>query len=147
MQNVTASDILSAIHATLTAAPSLVPDTLKQVKIGLDSDHDAGFPFCRVYLVDFASQLVDTVTHQRTYTFAVEVWQEISQASREAAELNFCNAIEGVMNRLNGTWQLGIGVENSEVQSSIATVREGVASPMRVASIRLSVTNLVQNLG
>jgi hypothetical protein len=143
--NNNAKDILSAIKTTLTASTSLVPNTLKAIKLGVDADHDSGFPYCRIYLVDFASEIADTISYRRTYTFAVEIWQEYSQKSKENAELDFCNAIDAVVNRLNGTWQLGIGVEKSEVQVSLAGNGQANGAPLRAASIRLQVTTLVQN--
>lgn len=144
MQNVTLPDILTAILSSLTAEPSLVPDTLKQINLGVDADA-TGYPYCRVYLTDFSSALVDTITYARTYSFAVEIWQEYSQASKETAEINLCTAIDAVMDRLNGDWQLGIGVEKSEIQTSIMTVSEAAGSPIRRATLRFTVTNLVQN--
>ena len=107
--------------------------------------------FCRIFLVDLSSPVADTISYERTYTFAVEVWQEYSQKTKENAELDFCNAVDAVLNRLQSTagtpqrWQLGIGVEKTEVQASIAGVSQAEGAPLRVASIRLTVTTLVQN--
>lgn len=145
MPNESAADILAAIYDALTADPSLIPDTLKAVKLGIDADHSAGFPFCRIYLVDFSSPVADTISYERTFTFAVEIWQEYSQASKENAELNLLNAVEGVLNRLNGRWSLGDTVELSDIPTSPVATKEANGAVYRAATIRLVVTTLVQN--
>src|ERR1700712_2747828 len=96
-------DILTAIKATLTASPSLVPATLRAVLLGVDGDQSAGFPVCRIYLTDFTSEITDTVSTTRTYGFAIDVLQEYSQKTKENAELDLCNAVHTVLNRLEGT--------------------------------------------
>src|SRR5205823_267950 len=114
-------DIISAIKTTLTASPSLVPATLRQILLGMDTDFSSGFPVCRIFLTDFASPIADTVSYERTYGIAVEVLQEATAKSRENAELDFANAIHAVLNRLQATggtpatWQLGIGIENLQI--------------------------------
>lgn len=145
MSNNTASAILQAIYNTLTASPSLAPSTLKQIRIGVDADTSTGFPFCRIYLVDFSSPIADTISYERQFSFNVEILQEFTNKSKENAELDFCTAIDAVMNRLNGTWQLGIGVEKSVIETSAVRTVELSGAPMRVATIRFTVTTLVQN--
>ena len=144
-------DILSAVKTTLAASPSLVPATVRQILLGMDTDFSAGFPAARIYLSDFSSPVTDTVSYERTWGIMIEVWQEATAKNKEDAELDFANAIHTVLNRLQGTggspatWQLGIGVENAEVQASPIKLVESPMGPMRVAPIRLTVTTLIQN--
>jgi hypothetical protein len=147
-----AKDILSAVKTTLTASPSLINSTcLKQIVIGRDSDASSGFPFVKIYLNDFSSPIADTVSYERTYGIMVEVWQEASAKSKENAELDFANAVHQVLNRLQATggtpptWQLGVGVELTEVQPSPVRYVEVAQGAMLIAPIRLVVTTLIQN--
>src|SRR3954465_1728260 len=101
MPNVNPKDILTAIKTTLTASPSLVNSTtLKQIEIGMDVDHDAGFPFCRIYLDDFSSPVADTTSYERSYAFGIDVLQEFTQKSKADAEKDLANALHAVLNRL-----------------------------------------------
>lgn len=128
-----------------------MPATLKQVNVGLDSDVDKGYPFARIYVLEVSSPVADTVSYERAWTFAVEVLQEATAKSRRDAELDFAHAIHAVLNRIQGTggspaaWQLGIGVENTEVQTSPVKLVETAQGPARSALIRVTVTTLVQN--
>lgn len=133
-----AKAILLAVEATLTASPTLVNSTcLKQVVIGRDTDHSAGFPFCRIYLDNFASPVADTVSYERGYAVVVEIWQETANKGIRNAELDLANALHQVLDRLAGTWQLGIGVENTEIRSSPIQVMEANGGPMLKATIAL----------
>lgn len=138
-------DILTALKSTLTASPSLVPATLRQIQLGVDSDVSSGFPFCRIFLTDFTSPAEDTISYSREFGFAVEIWQEFTNKSKENAELDFCNAIHAVLNRLNGTWQLGIAVEKTRIETTPVRTIEINGAPTRIASIRVVVTTLIQN--
>src|SRR4051794_4295795 len=91
-------DVLTAIKTTLTASPSLVPATLRAVLLGADGDQSSGFPFARVYLTDFTSEITDTVSTTRKYSFAIDILQEYTQKSKENAELDLCNALHTVLN-------------------------------------------------
>ena len=144
--NKTIKQILTALYDTLTASPSLAPATVKQIVKGVDADTSLGFPFVRIYLVSPASALADNLpSYERTHTFAVEILQEAVNKSKQNAEEDFCTAIEGVLNRLNGTWQLGIGVENCEIQPSTVSNQEMSGALMRVCRITVQVTTLVEN--
>ena len=145
MSNNSPRDILLAIEATLTASPSLVPATIRQLVIGRDPDHSAGFPFCCVYLADFTSPVADTVSYERTYVFAIEFWQEATAKAKRDAELDYAGFLHTLLNRLQGTWQLGIGVEGSSVENGPVRAAEIDGTPAFVSTIRFSVLTLVQN--
>lgn len=152
MPNANPKDILTAIKTTLTASPSLVNSTtLKQVEIGMDIDTDAGFPFVRIYMLDVDSPVADTVSYERAWAFGVDVLQEFTQKSKENAELDLANALHAVLNRLQATggtpptWQLGVGIEKAEIQTTPVRTVQVNGTPMRMASIRLVCTTLVQN--
>lgn len=143
--NKTLKQILTALYDTLTASPSLVPDTVKQIVRGVNADTSDGFPFVRIYLLLPSSPVADTITYERKHTFAVEILQEATNKSKQNAEEDLCTAIEGVLNRLNGTFQLGVGVENTEIQISPVTNQEINGAWFRVAKITVEVTTLVEN--
>lgn len=145
MSNNSPKDILLAIESTLTAAPSLVPNTIRQLEIGREPDHHDGFPLCCVYLADVTSPVADTVSYERTYTFTIDFWQESTAKSKRNAELDYADFLHKVLNRLQGNWQLGIGVENSAVEGG--PVRPGTinGTPGFVGSIRFTVLTLIQN--
>lgn len=145
MPNNSPSALLSAIKTTLIANPSLVPDTLRAIHLGANADQSSGFPFARIYLTDFTSEVTDNISTTRRYSFAVEIFQEYTQKSKENAELDLCTAVHGVLNRLEGTWQLGADVEMSVVQESQVQTVEIGGAPCRMARIRLTASTLVQN--
>jgi hypothetical protein len=146
MSNVNPKDILTGIESTLTASPTLVNSScLQAVVIGRDADHSGGFPFCRIYLDTFDNPIADTVSYERTYTFAVEIWQEMTAKSKRNAELDLANALHLVLNRLSGTWQLGLGVEGLTITGGPVRSVELNGGPMIVAPITVTVTDLIQN--
>lgn len=146
MSNNNAKAILQAVKTTLTASPSLVNSTtLKEVVIGRTTDHSQGCPFVRVYLEDWDGPIADTVSYERRYGVAVEIWQEITAKTKEDAELDLANALHTVLDRLGGTWQLGISVELSEIAPGQIRLAELNAGPALLAPIRLNVTTLIQN--
>lgn len=146
MSNNNVKAILQAVKATLIASPTLVNSTtLKEVVIGRLTDHSQGFPFVRVYLEDFDSPVADTVSYERRYGIAVEIWQELTNKTKEDAELDLANALHSVLDRLGGTWQLGISVENTEIVSGAIRVVEVNGGPMLLAPLKLNVTTLIQS--
>jgi hypothetical protein len=140
--NANPKDILTALESTLTP---LVPDTIRQLVVGADSDPGDGFPYCRVFLDTVNSPEADTVSYERTWTFAVEVWQEYSQKSKRDAELDLANALHYVMNKLQGDWQLGIGVEGLEINASPVMPGQLNGAPARMCRLSVNVLTLVQN--
>lgn len=146
MSNNNAKDILLAVEATLTASPTLIAtDCLKQIVIGRSTDHSSGFPFCRIYLENFVNPIADTVSYERTYVIAVEIWQELTNKTQRNAELDLANALHKVLDRLSGTWQLGISIEKTEIVNSPVQQVEGNPGPMLLAPIKLNVLTLIQN--
>jgi hypothetical protein len=149
--NLNPKDILTAFKTTLTASPSLIPDSVQQIQIGVDIDTSVGFPFVRIYLENFDSPIADTISYERQYVFNIDILQEFTNKSKEDAEKDLANALHKVLNRLQATggtpptWQLGIGVEKMEIESSpIQTVAIN-GSPMRMAKIRVIITTLIEN--
>jgi hypothetical protein len=141
-----AKDILLAFESTLTASPTLVTSTcLKEIQIGRSSDHTLGFPYLTISLGTFVNPVADTVSYERVYGFNLDIWQEMTNKSKRNAELDLANALHKVLDRLSGTWQLGIGVESTEIVAGQIQAVETNAGPMLVAPIKVNVTTLIQN--
>lgn len=119
--------------------------TLKQLVIGRDADHNGGFILGRIYLDTFDNPIADTISYERTYDVIVELWQELTQKSKRNAELDLANALHLVLNRISGSWQLGIGVEGMEITSSPIQLAQLNGAPMLLARVRCRVLTLVQN--
>lgn len=89
-------------------------------------------------------------SYQRIYRYGIEIWQEITAKTKSDAEIDFENAVHAVLNRLSGTgtpptWQLGIGVENTQIEVSEIRTAEENSGPAVVAALKFSVMTLIQN--
>src|SRR4051794_3580968 len=107
MTNNSASSIRTALNTHLTA---LVSGVLKQVKIGRDSNHSGGFPYCRFYLVGVESDARDNgPSDYRTYRFQIDIIQETTNKDKQQAEADFQDAVDAVLDKLNSKWQIPDG--------------------------------------
>src|ERR1051326_491733 len=95
-----ANDTLSAMRTALLAILQTVTQ-LEEVTIGRTVTI-GGFPACRFYLTGVTEDPQDTkVAYWRTYTFAIDIMQEIKNKSSVNAEQDFEDAIQPVMDALN----------------------------------------------
>lgn len=144
MSNNSCQSIRTALNTHLSAVTQL-----KQVKIGRDADSSGGFPFCRFYLVAVESQAVDNQpSDYRTYRFAIEIFQENTNKTKQNAEADFEDALDAVLDKLNTKWQLPDGssvptVDNSVIEVSPIQEVEINAGPCLVARILLACRTLI----
>lgn len=117
---------------------------LKQVAIGRSANPSGGFPFCRFYLVGIASEQADNKpSDYRTYRYAIEIMQEISNKTKQTAEEDFEDAIDAVLDRLNANWQLGNNADQTEIDVSSVVQMEANTGPCAVLTIFFSVKTLI----
>jgi hypothetical protein len=145
MSNNNPKDVLLAVETVVTASPSLVATTcLKELVIGRSAEHASGYPLGRIWLDDFAIELEDTETDGFIYGVNIELWQELTNKSKRNAELDLANALHQVLVRLRANWQLGIGVEKTEILPGQIRQVETNVGPALLAPIKLRVTTLVR---
>jgi Fe-S-cluster containining protein len=139
-----ANNSLSSIRSALSSALSGV-SKLQQVVNGRSIDM-TGFPYCRFYYSGYAQTQQDNrPSYWRTYTFTVEVWQEITNKAKADAEADFEDAVQAVIDALQlGTaWQLSGNADDTQITPSPVELREGPQGPCVVQALRLAVKTLV----
>lgn len=99
---------------------------LQQVAIGRTQAF-TGYPACRFYLSGIQNELKDNLpSNWRTYQFTIEIYQELSNKTVAAAEADFQDAIDAVLDKLNSQWTLGNNVDVSVLDGG--TVAQAIAA-------------------
>lgn len=140
-----ANNSLSSIRSAIgTKLGELVTATvLKQVVSGRSST-PTGFPFCRYYLVGVDNELKDnTPSNWRSYRFAIDIVQEMTNKTVTDAEADFQDAIDAVLDKLNTEWTLTSNVDVSIVDGGTIAIVDGTQGPMLQATITLSAKTLI----
>ena len=133
---------LSAIRGNLNTQLSEVTQ-LQQVLIGKQSE-PSGFPFCRFFLTSISNELKDNMpSYWRTYTFSIEIWQEITNKTIADAEADLQDAIDAVFDKLGTEWTLDNNVDQSIVEGGTIQELEVNGGPMLIASITFSARTLI----
>lgn len=113
---------LASIRAALLAHLGDVTQ-IQQLVLGRSGVADQGFPLGRVFLVASGSEKADNrPSNYRTYTFAIDLFQETSQKTKAAAEADLQDAIDAVLDKLEAKWRLPDG-------SNVPTVDDSVIRP------------------
>jgi hypothetical protein len=137
-----ANNSLSSIRSALNTQLSAVTE-LQDVKSGRIIEF-SGFPACRFYLISTENELkTNAPDYWRTYTFAIDIFQETSQKANDTAEANFQDAIDAVMDKLNAEWLLDDNVDVSSVQTGSVELREINAGPCLVMTFQFAARTLI----
>lgn len=136
------NNAISAIRGNLSTQLGEVTQ-LQQVVIGRSAE-PAGFPFCRFYLSAISNELkTNAPSYWRTYTFTIEIFQEMSNKSRQDAEEDLQDAIDAVLDKLGTEWTLDGNVDLSVVEGGTIAAEDISGGPFLVASITFSARTLI----
>lgn len=103
-----------------------------------------GFPFCRFYLTGVSDELKDNKpSNFRTYRFAIDILQEMSQKAVATAEANFQDAIDAVLDKLNSNWTLTSNVDVSAIESGTIALIEAPQGPALQVTLTFSCSTLI----
>ena len=117
--------------------------------IGRNIDASGGFPFCRFYLVEVTSQAIDNQpSDNRTYKFAIDIFQENTNKTKATAEADFEDAVDAVLDKLNAQWKVPDGssvptVDNSVIGTSPVREVEMGFGPALVCTISFEAKTLI----
>lgn len=136
------NNAISAIRSNLNTQLGEVTQ-LQHVAIGKNTE-PSGYPFCRFFLSAVSNELRDNgPSYWRTYTFTIEIWQELSNKSVADAEADLQDAIDAVFDKLGTEWTLDNNVDQSIVEGGTIQEMEVMGGPMLVASITFSARTFI----
>ena len=136
------NNALSAIRGNLNTQLSEVSQ-LQEVAIG-KSGTPSGFPFCRFFLTSITNELKDNLpSYWRTYTFTIEIWQELANKTVADAEADLQDAVDAVFDKLGTEWTLDGNVDYSIVEGGTIAEVESSGGPILLASITFSARTLI----
>lgn len=116
---------------------------IQQVAYGRTTDVSSGYPYCRVYFDGVTGDWEDQQSWNASYSFAIELYQEISAKSKAQAEEDLEDVAYEVIRALVTGWRLSGAADDTQIQASPAEEVNTQQGPAVMLKITLYTRSLI----